>query len=175
MDILDDFGSWMKANRTTTVPRSIGNLTDAIVYWRSGRGGTVPGNEDLYEEMQSDSSFEDCFGPDGSITELLESKIRKALRSGARRISAPPGSFRGLRCATLGSYRLDIDYDHAVSRRLNEVGVQLSGSDLWDFETNPNEGFVHNLCNEWIPEMMAGEGKPFSITYDFTITISIEI
>jgi hypothetical protein len=171
---IDDFEAWMKANGIKGIPTTIGSLTDAIVYWRSARGGSVAGNQTLYAEMQQDASFTGCFGPSGSVTQMIKGKIQEALRSGQSTISAGAGSYRGLNCHTLGSYRLDIQYNHRVSKGLNQVRVALSGSDRWDFDTNPNKGLVHNLFHEWIPSLFAGKGTPFTITYGFQITLQIQ-
>jgi hypothetical protein len=169
-----DFASWMKANGIKGTPTTIGSLTDAIVYWRSNQGGSVSGNQTLYAEMQRDASFIACFGPSGTVTQAIKAKIQKALRSGESTISAEAGSYRGLSCKTLGSYRLDIQYNHGVSKGLNQVRLALSGSDRWDFDENPNKGWFHNLFNEWIPSLFAGKGTPFTITYSFQITLQIQ-
>jgi hypothetical protein len=163
----------MKANGIHAVPATIGNLTDAIVYWRSKRGGSISGNEKLYTEMKAHSSFRECFGPSGSVTQLIKTKVQEALRTGQATISSPPESYRGLACQTLGSYRLDIAYNHSVSPGLNRVELTLSGSDRWDFDTSPNQSVFRNLFHEWIPSLFAGKGTPFGITYRFTITLDI--
>jgi hypothetical protein len=170
-----DFAQWMKANFIEEIPTTIGSLADAIVYWRSNQGGTVPGNETLYAEMLAHSSFDGAFGSSGSVTKVIKKKIQDAIQSRQATISAAPGSYCGLTCTTLGSYRLDIAYNHRVSKGENEVQLMLSGSDRWDFDTNPNKGLFHNLFHEWIPSVFAGKGTPFFITYDFAITIQVEV
>lgn len=157
---------------------SISNLTDALAHYRSNAGGSVPATEVLIDEMKKHKSFRDAFGPNGDVTNKIRDKIREALSDpspGKQFISNERGSYRGLRCYTLGSYSLNIEYNHRVCKGTNHVRLHLYGSDRWDFEYNPNEKFHKNLVNEIIPGIVAGNGTPFDITYNFYHTLEITV
>lgn len=152
---------------------SIGNLTDALAHYRSKAGGRVPANESLINEMKNDSTFKSNFGSNGSVVKGIQSKIQEALRNGNSIVENAPGSRRGMNCDTLGSYSASIEYKHHVTPGKNSVKIRLFGSDCWDFEPSDAHSWFGNLTKEIIPGMLAGDGKPFDITYDFTITVEI--
>jgi hypothetical protein len=157
---------------------SIDNLGDAIQHWRSKAGGTIQGTRNLYQEMIHHFSFQERFGPSGTITKLIERKAIAAFRGRSGNfvtISNEPNSRAGMSCPTLGSYSAKITYHHFITRGQNKVRVHVSGSDRWDFEENPEASFLYNLFHEIIPRIFARDGTPFNITYDFDIDVQINV
>lgn len=154
---------------------SIGNLNDALAHYRSKAGGRIPANESLFKEMKSDPSFKKNFGPKGNVVKGIQTKIANALRNGEKTVSNEIGSRRGMNCRTLGSYSASIEYNHPVSSGKNIVSIRLYGYDCWDFEPSEAHNWFGNLTQEIIPGIIAGNGKPFDITYDFTIQVEITV
>ena len=150
---------------------SISNITDALSHYRGRSGNTVPANHNLINEMKNDGTYKKM------ITELkniIKNKITPNKIKNRETISAAPGSRRGLRCGCLGSYSVDIDYSFIPTYGINKITIYFSGYDTWDFEWNDNAGFLYNVTQEVIPSMVAGEGKPFNITYNFQDNIEIK-
>ena len=94
---------------------TIDNITDAISHYRGASGKTVYATDALYNEMKSDPSYKERIF--GMKTDSLRSKIMFKLlnvspKETSETISAAPNSYIGrLWCLTLGSYKLDIDYN----------------------------------------------------------------
>ena len=152
---------------------SISNLTDALAHYRSKAGGSVPASQALIEEMKCQPSFQNTFGPNGDVTRGIANKIHDALNQGRSHVQSEPGSRRGLSCHTLGSYSVNIEYNHPVCHGENRVNVHLWGYDSWDFEDNKGYNAFENFIKERIPGFIAGDGKAFNITYDFNHIITI--
>lgn len=172
-----------EANKDPTCPDSIGSLKDAINYYRSKKGGTIAGNQSLFDEMMEEESFKACFDPkNGTVIKGIEEKMRKAVDSQAP-VTNAPNSRRAFKCATLGAYSINIEYNFVPVKGLNNVQIHLFGSDKWDFEKAQSNGdfaqkvhtFWRNLTHETIPKLLAGKGVEYTITYDFTITVPITI
>ena len=142
---------------------------DACSHYRSKVGGVVKANSNLYEEMKKDKSFFNKFIPE--MIKILSDKIIKT--DVGTFIQSAPNSNRPLNCSTMGMYKLNIEYNHKVSVGVNYVELHLFGSDKWDFQTSKDKGVFKNLTQEIIPGMIAGDGKPFDISYDFKYTIKI--
>ena len=155
----------------------IGGLIDAINYWRSKKGGTVRANNDLINEMKS-HMYGTPSDP-GVLIEVLKGvkdKIKQAKKNKTYHIKSAPGSYRGCWCPTLGSFSFNIEYDYDFSdepeRKDHTINFHFWGYDTWDFEPKKVEwydlpGHLSNLVEEKIPSLIAGDGKPFDITYDF--------
>jgi len=150
---------------------SISNLTDALSHYRGGSGKTVPANNTLINEMKNDSSFKNMIK---ELQTLIRNKINDQKIKNAEKICAAPGSRRGLRCGTLGSYNLNIQYSFIPKYGDNYFDIHFSGYDRWDFEWNKNKNFFHNIANEVLPSVAAGKGTPFNITYDFHHKICVK-
>ena len=145
---------------------SISNGTDALSHYRGGSGETVPANGDLISEMKNDKSFKEMIN---NLKKLIRNKITDEKIDNEITISAANGSRRGIRCATLGSYSVNIDYSFIPTYGQNYIVLHFDGSDTWDFEWNENKGFFHNMANEFIPGLIAGKGTPFDITYELVL------
>lgn len=172
-----------EANRDRTCPTTIGSLKDAINYYRSKKGGTISGNQSLYDQMMNEDAFKASFDPEhGIIIQGIKEKMIAAVDSG-NSVKNDSNSRKAFKCATLGAYSLNIEYDFVPVKGLNNVQLHLFGSDLWDFAEAQCNGDIHqkartfwrNLTHEVIPKMLAGDGKEYTITYDFNITIPITI
>lgn len=157
------------ANPKNKSEEGIGSLTDACSHYRSKAGGKVKANSSLYEEMKNDSSF--CKKFINEMTDILTKKVLNA--NVGDTIRSAPDSNRPANCTTMGMYKLNIEYNHKVTVGKNDIVLHLYGSDLWDFKPSKDKGFLKNLTNEIIPGMIAGDGTPFEIIYDFKYTINI--
>ena len=149
---------------------SISNVTDALSHYRGKSGKTVPAHENLINEMKNDKTYKKMIN---ELKEIIKNKITQNTINNRETISAASGSRRGLRCGCLGSYSVDINYSFVPKNGENNVNINFSGYDTWDFEWNENAGFLYNVTQEVIPSMVAGKGKPFKITYDFYDNITI--
>ncbi len=147
----------------------IGSLTDACSHYRSNKGGLVKANPYLYQEMKADSSFKNFVN---EMTNILTNKVKNAKVGDV--IQNAPNSNRGLKCTTMGAYKLNIEYKHKVAAGMNNINLHLFGLDLWDFEPSDDKGWFRNLTTETIPGLVAGKGTPFDITYDFNYSIQIK-
>ena len=76
----------------------------------------------------------------------------------------------------MGSFSINIEYDYDFSwdpeRTAHYINFHFYGYDTWEFDCKKVAwynipGHFHNLFEEIIPEMIAGDGTPFDITYDF--------
>ena len=160
---------------------TIGGLKEAIAYWRSKKGGTVKASNKLIEEMKA-AMLGDRENP-GVLVEVLNGinkKIKQAKKDKTYHIKNEPGSYRGSWCLTLGSFQIFIAYDYDFSvepeRKDHKINFHFWGKDTWDFEPKKKQwydvlGHIDNLIEEKIPSMVAGDGKPFVITYDFYWTL----
>jgi len=149
---------------------SISNITDALSHYRGGSGNTVPANQNLINEMKNDGTYKKMIK---ELKEIIKNKITQNTIKNKETISAAPGSRRGLRCGCLGSYSVNINYSFIPRNGNNNISIHFSGYDTWDFEWNDKAGFLYNVTQEVIPSKIAGEGKPFKITYDFCDNIEI--
>ena len=147
----------------------IGSLVYACSHYRSQAGVVVKTNSNIYEEMKIDEIFKNKFIPE--MIGILKSKITDTDVGSS--IASAPNSNRPVSCSTMGMYKLNIEYNHKVTVGINYVELHLFGSDLWDFEPSKDKGVFKNLTQEIIPGLVAGKGKPFSISYDFKYTIEI--
>lgn len=181
--IKDNLEGLREANKDPTCPETIGSLKDAINYYRSQKGGTIAGNQSLFDEMMEEESFKACFNPEnGTVIKGIEEKMKKAVDSSSL-VSNAPNSRRAFKCATLGAYSINIEYSFIPVKGVNNVQIHLFGSDKWDFEKAQANGdfnqkvriFWRNLTHETIPKLLAGKGKEYTNTYDFTITVPITI
>ena len=103
-------------------------------------------------------------------------KIKQAKKDKTYHVKNAPNSYRGSWCLTLGSFAFNIEYDYDFSsepeRKKHKINFHLWGSDLWDFERQKAKQYdvpthLYNLFEEYIPSLVAGDGKPFTVTYDF--------
>ena len=159
----------------------INGLTDAINYWRSKKGGTVKAGGKLIEEMKNNmigTPHEP--GPLREVLNGVKKKIKQAKNDKTYHVKSSPGSYRGGWCPTLGCFAFNIEYDYDFSnepeRKNHQIKFHFWGSDTWDFEPKKVKkydifGHINNLIEEKIPSMIAGDGKPFDITYDFYWTL----
>ena len=161
---------------------TIGGLGDAINYWRSKKGGTVKANNKLIQEMKS-FMYGTPEHPGvllGDVLNGVKKKIKQAKKDKTYHIKSAPGSYRGCWCPTLGSFAFNIQYDYDFSdepeRKHHKINFHFWGYDTWDFEPKKVQwydipGHLNNLIEEKIPNMVAGDGKPFDISYDFYWTL----
>ena len=161
---------------------TIGSLKDAIDYWRSKKGGKVKANEKLINEMKY-YMYGTPDEPGVLVSDVLvgiKKKIKEAKKNKTYHIKSAPGSYRGSWCLTLGSFAFNIEYDYDFSdepdRKKHKIEFHFWGYDTWDFEKKKVKwynlpGHLHNLVEETIPSLIAGDGKPFDITYDFYWTL----
>ena len=156
---------------------TIGGLNDAIKYWRSKKGGTVRANNQLIEEIKySMLGDQEHPGVLNGVLRGVMKKIKQAKKDKTYHVKSAPGSYRGCWCLTLGSFAFNIEYDYDFSsepeRKKHKINFHFWGKDTWDFETQKAKWYdvpthLHNIFEEKIPSLVAGEGKPFDITYDF--------
>ena len=156
---------------------TISNLSEATKYWRSKKGGTVKASAQLINEIKA-SMIGDQENP-GEMQEVLRGvmkKIKQAKKDKTYHVRNEPGSYRGCWCLTLGSFAINIEYDYDFSsepeRKKHKIDFHLWGKDTWDFETKKCQWYdipthLRNIFEEIIPSFVAGDGKPFDITYDF--------
>ena len=159
---------------STAIPHNmsdngIGSVGDACSHYRSNAGGVVKANSRLYEEMKKHKSFH-------AFIEEMKNILRKKIEDTDldSYVRNHPESNRPLHCATMGAYKLNIEYNHKVTIGVNYVTLHLYGEDLWDFKPSPDKGLLKNLFDEIIPGIIAGRGKEFSISYDFHYTVEVE-
>ena len=152
---------------------SISNLDDALEHYRGKSGITLPANQNLINEMKSNSSYKSMIK---ELKKGIKSKITSEAFLNGETIKAEPGSYRGISCLTLGSYKVNIDYSFVPKEGDNKIRIHFWGSDKWDFEWNDSYNLIENIIEEEIPSRIAGDGKPFDITYDFydEVTITVE-
>ena len=170
---------------------SINSFQDALNHYRSGEGGKVIAGPELIAEMKADKSFNLMLQnlSHGISEKLLAVKTNE--NSGT--IFNSPGAYRGLEAyPTLGSYRLDIEYnanwtatnwikeaDGRYSRLISSnFTVYFSGENAWDFEWNANYDFIKNITDELLAGYIAGSvGNPknFIITYSTTHDFSLQV
>lgn len=159
--------------------QSISNITEALKHYRSKKGGSVSGNENLFDEMKSDKSFQKYFSasPEGEIIQEIKKKVEESLKNNGGDIQNSKNERKALQCMTLGCYCINIEYNHTPVHGDNTVNIRLFGSDKWDFETSKNASWFRNLTHETIPKLLARyhgqDGIPFDITYDFTLPVVI--
>ena len=170
---------------------SINSFQDALNHYRSGKGGTVAAGPGLIAEMKADKTF-------ASMLQNLSQRISEKLLTAKTNetsgtVSNSPGAYRGLEAyPTLGSYRLDIEYnanwtatkwekesDGRYSRLVSSsFTVYFSGENAWDFKWNENYNFIQNVTQELLAGYIAGSvGKPkdFIITYSTTHNFSLQV
>ena len=157
------------ANKKDMSKVGIGSLSDACSHFRSKTGGQVKANSSLYSEMKNDKTFKDFVN---EMTNILTNKVKNA--KVGDKIQNAPNSNRPVKCTTMGAYKLNIEYNHKVNAGTNNIELHLYGSDLWDFQPSDDKGWFQNLTTEIIPGMIAGDGTPFDITYDFKYVIQIK-
>ena len=160
---------------------TIGGLNDAIAYWRSKKGGTVKANNTLIAEIKAAlMGARECPGVLFEVLNGIKKKIKQAKQDKTYHIKSDPNSYRGSWCLTLGSFAINIEYDYDFSdepeRKDHKINFHFWGRDTWDFEPKKKKwydvpGHIENLIEEKIPNMIAGDGKPFDITYDFYWTL----
>ena len=155
--------------------QTIGGLSDAVKYWRSNNGGTVAANEKLIKEIKG--SLSKVFN---ELEKIVKKKIADAEKNKTYHIQSEPGSRRAGWCLTLGSFSVDIEYDYkfAPKQTNHNITYHFSGYDTWDFELKKSQWYdipthLRNLFEEIIPNMIAGKGTPFDVTYDFYETKTI--
>jgi len=168
-DLLSTYISCKTAPAENMSNNGIANLRQATSHWRSCAGGVVRAHSLLYEEMKNHPSFS------GFISEMegiLRGKIEDTDVDSY--IKNAPDSNRSLKCPTMGHYKLNIEYNHKVNIGVNYVNLHLYGEDLWDFEYAFDKSFLDNLKNQILPLMVAGNGRKFSISYDFNYTVKVE-
>ena len=125
------------------------------------------------------------FEAEDGILKGVENKLRNVpYMQMEGTVSNAQNSYRGLKCITLGSYRLDIEYVanwHADAWVLGSNGVysrnvwsyfsiRFFGNNEWDFKWNKNYTLWENITQELIPGAIAGSiGNPadYGITYEF--------
>ena len=156
---------------------TIGNIFNAIDYWRSKKGGTVKANDQLINEIKVYMWGEhECPGVMQKVLNGVMKKIKQAKNDGTYHVCNEPGSYRGCWCPTLGSFAFNIEYDYDFScepeRKKHRINFHLWGRDTWDFETTKCEWYdipihLRNIFEEQIPSLIAGDGEPFDITYNF--------
>ena len=170
---------------------SINSFQDALNHYRSGAGGIVPAGSGLISEMTSASSYTDMIQ---SLQNGIENKLIAVAKSDSSgTVSNAPDSYRGLESyPTMGSYRLDINYNAhwtASSWTKDSEGkyyrtisssftVFFSGSNGWDFHWNPEYPFIKNVCDELLPGYIAGSvGNPkdYTITYSMTHDYNLQV
>jgi hypothetical protein len=175
MDVPGMVAAVLKAQNRTDTPTEINSLDDAIMYWRSKRGGSCPAGPGLWAEMQADSTFQGEFGKEGAVVTAIATKAQSLVASGQVCQNAP-GSYRGLRCLTMGSYRCNIEYSFMPVEGSNQVEIRFYGSDPWNFDWMPGvQNLWHNITAETIPSWFAGDGKSFDVTFDFKMVVDIVV
>ncbi len=160
----------------------INSFQDALNHYRSGTGGSIPAGNGLLGEMTASDSF---VAGERLLLKGIEDKLTEVpfvQTSGV--VESAPGSYRGMRCFTLGSYRLNIRYsacwfaddwvcegDGVYSRNVrSNFQIWFSGENGWDFEWNNTYNLWENISQELIPGAIAGSiGHPanYTITYQF--------
>ena len=155
----------------------IGGLLDAMKYWKTKKGGTVKANAKLINEIKSglSNAFQD-------LQNIIKNKIKDAAKDGTNHIKSEPGSRRAGWCPTLGSFSANLEYDYSFDPNDKNNGFDIPihfwGYDTWDFEFKKAQWYdipthLHNIFEEFGPSLVAGEGKPFDITYDFHHTLHV--
>jgi hypothetical protein len=164
-----------KANNRKYTPTVINSLDDAIMYWRSNKGGSCAGGSGLWAEMQADSTFKAQFDRTGATVTAIAKKAQGLVAS-RQPCQADPGSFRGLHCLTMGSYRCNIEYSFVPVKGNNRVEIRFYGRDTWNFDWMPGvKNIWHNITSEAIPSWLAGPGKPFDVTFDFKKVVEVPV
>jgi len=107
---------------------TISNLDEAIAYYRKKSGKTAAAKSSL---IKNSLSFKN------EMTKL-EKKIKKKITDkkikNGQLIKNSKGSYIGLWCLTLGSYRLDLEYSFKPKKGNNKVKIHFWGKNRWDFE-----------------------------------------
>ena len=153
-----------------TTKTYISDIFDAIDHYRGKSGQTVYADSTLIGEIKSAGGYKDIIKDlEGSIKD----KITDAKIKNGTEIKAADGSYRSSWCLTLGSHSLNIDYSFVPHYGNNSVRIHFWGSDRWDFENNDSYNFIENLIEERIPSLIAGDGKPFDVKYDFYDTVTV--
>jgi len=153
-----------------TTKTYISDIFDAIEHYRGKSGKTVYADSTLISEIKSAGDYKDMIK---DLKGTIKNKITATKIKNGTVIKAASGSNRGSWCLTLGSHLLNIDYSFVPKYGNNNVSIHFWGSDRWDFENNENYGFIKNLIEERIPSLIAGDGKPFDVKYDFYDTITV--
>ncbi len=158
--------------------KEIGGLSDALKHWRSKKGGTVRANATLIKEIKGGLS--DAFK---DLQNIIKNKMKDAAKNGTNHINSAPGSRRAGWCLTLGSFSANLEYDYSFDpndkNKGYDIPIHFWGYDTWDFEFKKSQWYdlpthLHNFFEELIPGYVAGEGKPFDVTYDFYHTLHVQ-
>jgi len=147
---------------------SISDLTEAIAHYRGGSGKDVPLNREGISELMDHDSFKDFIK---ELKQNLSSKVSKA--KVGDNIKSDHGSYRGLNSYVLGSYSLHIYYNFNVKSGTNYIIVHFWGTNPWDFKKTGN-GIWYDLWHEDLPNFAVGDGKDFTIDYDFYYRITVK-
>ena len=75
----------------------------------------------------------------------------------------------------MGTYKLNIEYNHKVTIGVNYVKLHLYGEDLWDFKTSKDKGILKNFTNEILPGLFIGNWTEFIISYYLEYIVEVEI
>jgi len=144
--------------------KTISNLKEAISHYKGKSGKTVSASNKLIAQMKAYVKYQHMLTELGSI---MKNKITYEKIKNKELIKAEPGSRRGLWCIVLGSYSVNIDYAFYPKNGWNTVNIHFTGYDTWDFEWNDSKSVLYNFVEESLPNLCAGIGRPFNITYDF--------
>lgn len=161
----------------------VNSFQDALNHYRSGEGGCVSAGSGLISEMCSADSF---VNGEKSILDVILGKLQNVpWMQFSGFVNSAPGSYRGYRCLTLGSYRLNIEYsaewfsdawiveaDGRKSRNVwSNFTIDYFGYNDWDFEWNEEYSIWDNISQELIPGAIAGsvgDPKSYRISYEFS-------
>ena len=148
---------------------TISDLKEALSHYRGKSGNTVPASPILIHEMKSHDSFNKMIR---ELKEKIKGKINDTAIKNGTIIKSDDGSRRGkIKCNTLGSYSVDLSYSFTPKKGDNTFYIHFKGSNPWDFEKNGK--FMYDLINEDIPSAIAGDGKAYDITYEFSYLVTI--
>jgi len=173
--------------------KSIDNMCQAIQHYKKKEGGTVKASSYLINNLKN---YESCFFFDKKtyqkikteVEEKITQKIIEKLKKGKKKftIQNSPNSFRSGWYLALGSYVVNIEYEKEIDvsniKSYNfEFTVHFYGEDRWDFEEKDCLNiydiscFLHNLVEEKLPHWAVGDGKEFTVSYDFYDTINVNL